>query len=79
MEEPEVRDWFQTFKDGGSDQVTLVIERATVEPGTSFSEEALEAVRNQMILFVGARLMAAWDQRHVPPTRCEINIGVSIQ
>ena len=72
-------DVFEAFRSQDSDQVTLVIERGFIEPGKSFSVEAIEVVRNQLILFIGARLMAAWDKRGVPPTRCKINMEMEIQ
>lgn len=72
------QEWFDRFRDGDSDEIELGIDRGHIEPGKSFSEEALVALRDQFILFVGARVMRGWRDRNEPPTMVRVSVRVEI-
>lgn len=60
----------------GKDTMTFTIKRVSVEEGKSFSKEALDELGEQVMLFIGARIMARWKRSKEPPTIAAISVTV---
>ena len=60
------------------DEATLITERVRVDPGVSFSPEAMENLTNQMALFVGTRVLLRWNKTNEPPTRLVVHLRVEV-
>jgi hypothetical protein len=56
----------------------FVVEREALEPGKSFSKDAMDAVNQEMILWVGSRVMRAWQQRNEPPSYLKITVTAEV-
>lgn len=67
---------FDALRQGESDTAEFVVEKDHIEPGRTFSADAMAFVTEQLTIFVGARIMAAWDRRSEPPSRCSIIVTV---
>lgn len=79
MEPVDFGQLFEDFRDGDSDSITWRVERDWIEEGKSFSADAMDGLRDLMLTFVGARIMAAWRRRNEPPSvvtiRMEVEVG----
>lgn len=58
--------------------ITLEVMRETIQPGRSFSPEAMDALTFRMIAWVGTRLMRQWDATGVPPTVVRVTVTVDV-
>ena len=67
---------YEAFKSGDSDRMDFRVERARIEPERSFSAEAMAEVTQGVTLFIGARIMAAWEKRQEPPSVVTIRVEV---
>lgn len=59
-----------------TEEAEFVIEQTRIDPGTTFSVEAMERLHDQLMVFVGTRVMRRWDQTHEPPTALTVTIKV---
>lgn len=66
---PEMMEW-------EGEEADFVIERDTIEPGKTFSLEAVERMNDNLIVFVGTRIMRRWDTTQEPPTALTVTIKV---
>lgn len=55
----------------------LVVERVQVGHGVTFSAEAMEQLHDQMLVWVGTRVMRRWNTTHEPPSRLTVEITVT--
>jgi len=62
-----------------SDETIMAIERGFVEPGRSFSREAIEELAFAIVLFIQARLIHRWEKTNEPPTAATVHIKVNPQ
>lgn len=58
------------------DSLNLRLERAFIEHGKTFSEEAMNRVLSELGLFVLARIKSRWDRTGEPPMAVSINVQV---
>lgn len=49
-----------------------------IEPGQSFSAEAMDEFGSQIMLFIGGRIMARWKQTGEPPTISKVTVKVDV-
>jgi len=70
---------FEAYKAAPSDALTIILERDVVEEGKTLSVEAMTMARDQMLMFVGARMSSFWTRTDIPPTVVTINLEVSIR
>jgi hypothetical protein len=56
----------------------LVVERAHIEAGRSFSSEAMDELNLDMATWVGTRITRRWERTHEPPTRVSVTITVDV-
>jgi len=54
------------------------VRKATVEPGRSFSSEALDRLGSEMLAFVAATLISSWKEREEPPTFLDVKVTVEV-
>ena len=71
-------DRFAALRAGASDEAVFEVRRERIQPGRSFSEDAMEDLIDEVTLFVGARLMARWDRTGEPPTVLRIHVKVDV-
>lgn len=55
------------------------IERVRLDPGRSFSEEAMSNLVEDFAAWVGTRVMRRWDATGEPPTTLVVTLGVEVQ
>jgi hypothetical protein len=60
------------------DTIDLHVERETIEPGRSFSREAMEELGVQMSMWVATRVARRWDATDVPPTALKVTLIVEM-
>jgi hypothetical protein len=70
---------FNEWRDGDTDTLEVVVQREHLEPGRSFSVDAMRAIANQLTMFVGARILRRWNDTEEPPTVVNITVTVSAQ
>jgi hypothetical protein len=66
------------FMETDGPEIDFEVLRDPIESGVSFSKEALEAVNEAMILWVGSRIMRAWESRNEPPSYAKITVSVEV-
>lgn len=66
---PEMMTW-------DTEEADFVVERARIDPGTTFSAEAMEHLHDQLLVFVGTRIMRRWNKTGEPPTALTVTIKV---
>lgn len=59
------------------DEIELLVERAREQRGRSFSEDALEKLHDELIVFIGTRIMRRWDTTSEPPTLLRVELKVT--
>lgn len=71
-------DAFRVMPNG--DEVAFEITRGpgAIEPEKTFSEDAIRQLNDAMMLWVGARIMAAWDRSGTPPTIAKVICVIEI-
>ena len=74
--EPTNEVLIEAFKAYG-DTIEINLRRDRHEEGRSFSKEALERTRDQMMLFLGAKMLKAWEDGP-PPQEAHITLKVEI-
>ena len=52
------------------------VEREHIQPGRSFSREALDLLRDQLLAFVEARCMVRWEMTGEPPSKLWVELRV---
>jgi hypothetical protein len=57
----------------------FVIERKTIQPGRTFSEEAVEATMEGIAAFIHSKIMERWDATGEPPSVLTIDIQAVAQ
>lgn len=57
----------------------IVMERKTVDPGVSFSAEAMDDLGTQLMVWVGTRVMRRWQATGEPPTALVVRIHAEAQ
>jgi hypothetical protein len=62
-----------------TNETTMAIERGFVQPGRSFSREAVEELAFAITLFIQARLIHRWEKTNEPPTAATVHIKVNPQ
>lgn len=58
--------------------IELQVERETIEPGRSFSVEAMEELGVAMKMWVATRIARRWDATDVPPTAVKVTLTVEV-
>lgn len=58
------------------EEAEFVIERTRIDPGLTFSVEAMEKLHDQVLVFIGTRIMRRWDATQEPPTALTVSIKV---
>lgn len=58
------------------EEAEFTLERGHIEPDKTFSVEALDRLHDQLMVFVGTRVMRRWDTTHEPPTALTVTIKV---
>jgi len=71
-------DEFEQFLEIDGPEMDFVVQRDSIEEGTSFSAEALDAVSDQIIMWMGSRILRAWNQRNEPPSHLKISVSVEV-
>ena len=61
-----------------TDEVELRVDRERRQPGRSFSEAAMEQLHDEMLVFVGTRVMRRWDSTAEPPTLLRVELRVTV-
>lgn len=61
------------------DEAEFEIARETIQPGRSFSGDAMDGLAYQLMCFIGTRVMRRWDATTEPPTVLRVTITVSVQ
>lgn len=59
--------------------LTFTIERGHVEPGRTFSDDALKAVSAAMIEFVMTQVSKRWNETNEPPTVLTVKVQCDVQ
>jgi hypothetical protein len=57
----------------------LIVERESVEPGLTFSEDAILGVGQTLVQWLLHELKTQWDHTGVPPTRMVITCDLEVQ
>ena len=60
------------------EELRLRVERESIQPGRSFSEEAMNTLGLDMMTWVGTRLKRRWDQTGEPPTLLTVTLRVEV-
>jgi len=68
-------DEYMKFKELVGETMVFNIHRSVIDPGRSFSAEALDAVMDGIRLWVGTRMMQMWESGG-PPVSMDITITV---
>lgn len=58
------------------EEAEFTIERTRIDPGLTFSQEAMEHLHDQVLVFIGTRIMRRWDTTQEPPTALTVSIKV---
>jgi hypothetical protein len=61
-----------------SADLELTVERGTVEPGLTFSEDAINHAGDEFLNWVLAQLVGWWDDTDIPPTSFTVNATIQI-
>jgi len=64
------------FYDIDGQTMLFNIRRERIEPGRSFSAEALEGIMEGVKFWIGTRLMKMWDESGDPPVSLDITVTV---
>lgn len=70
---------FNAWREGDANEVELIIERGEVEAGRTFSSDAFKALGDQVMVFIGARVMRRWDDTNEPPTVLRAIVTVEVR
>jgi len=57
----------------------FTIEREFVQPGRTFSREAMDNLFAMMAAWVEARVIVRWDETNEPPTVLRVGVTVNAQ
>jgi hypothetical protein len=57
----------------------FTIERVTVQPGKTFSREAMDNLFDTMEAWVEARVITRWEETGEPPTVMRVSVTVNAQ
>ena len=68
--------YYDLWRTQPGDDYTFTATRTRIEPGKSFSIEALEGLRELVWLFIGARLVGRWEATGEPPTVLTVRVEV---
>lgn len=74
----EPHEWYLRFMEVDGPSIDFVVERNEITEGKSFSADAMDAVNQQMILWVGSRIMRAWEQRNEPPSYLKVTVTAEV-
>jgi hypothetical protein len=55
------------------------VERARIEPGASFSEEAMSTLNADIGVWIGTRVMRRWEATGEPPSVLIVRLEVEAQ
>ena len=69
--------WDEMMEYDGEEMVFRV-ERGVIEEGTSFSQPAMAGLNDQIMQFIGTRIMRRWDATSEPPTVVSVEVKVSV-
>jgi hypothetical protein len=63
----------------GGEEMSFQISYGGDDPeNRTFSMEAIDATNNEILAFLGARIMNFWNEEKKPPHHCEINVTVEL-
>jgi hypothetical protein len=62
-----------------SNETVIAFERGFIQPGMSFSREAVEELAFAITPFIQARLLYRWEKTNEPPTAARVHIKVNPQ
>jgi hypothetical protein len=60
------------------DEFDFEYSRGKIETGKTFSEAAMQNLRDQMITYVGTRVMRRWEKTGEPPTALRVEMRVLV-
>lgn len=61
-----------------SDTMVFTVGRSEIEPGVSFSEPAMDALMENVSLWIGSRIIRRWEQTNEPPSIVTVNLVVTV-
>lgn len=70
--------WYEILLDVDGNEIELTVEKLEVEFGRSFSADALSGLHDQMIAYVGTRIMRRWNETGEPPTFVRVEMRVTV-
>ena len=73
------KELYDAFRDGDSDECSFEVIRERIQPGKTFSEEALANMTQAIVLFIGGRIMARWEKTKEPPSILKVDVKVAVQ
>lgn len=60
------------------EEIILEVGRDTIQEGRSFSEEAMEELNDQILAWIGSRVMRRWDATSEPPSVLRVEMKVTV-
>lgn len=54
------------------------LHKVSVQPGRSFSEEAIGELMEVVMIFIGTRVMQRWERTNEPPTFMRVSVKVEV-
>lgn len=72
-------DLYNHFLRDADDEYVFVIERSNKEDDRTFSQEALQDMRDNLFLFLGARIVAYWENTGKPAKKISAHVTVTLE
>ena len=63
----------------GGAAIEFRVERVSIEPGASFSEEAMSTLVEDLGVWIGTRVMRRWEATGEPPSVLVVRLEVEAQ
>lgn len=67
------------FMEMDGTEIDLEVHRDGIQPGRTFSAEAMEMLHDEMLVWVGTRIMQRWEATNEPPTVVRVSVSVAVQ
>ena len=74
--EQEIEELLREMRAVVGNSLEFVVRRDRVEPGRSFSADAMADLTRDIGLWIGSRVMLAWEERNEPPTLLRVRVEV---
>ena len=75
---PSREELYDAFLEMDGSYIELVVERTRDQHGRSFSVEAMEGLNDQVITWIGTRIMRRWNATNEPPTLLRVELRVTV-